>query len=1780
MPLSLNEIKILKTVDLDVFSIRGAKTGIGNARSTGPLYVDGTFVNPVNSLLYGSVTTSGSDTTVTGIAVSGMTAMDLVAGDTIVAGPDSLTVSQPLTTTSVVVTSQPSSSATYLDATYSLKDRDYLIEPDVNSNTIYKGLAKFTYGSNQIEGSGTTWMADLTSGDAIQLNTYQKYFIIDQRVSDTSCTLTSAFDDPTNPTGFNPYTAKKWRLGRLAYQYVKNNFSYDNISGHWVYDSTTGGDRTAYPYYSPLDGTSGIDLKFSPTLKPTKYPDLMDSNVALLKTLARSTVNDAFQFPLPAVPRPEESFTLYLNDMPKVNGVDYVINYSQMPNYVLPPPPDQRTVANLMFLKGIQDATLSVASTQTGVLAFTDNSGNSLQGIMPGTEVIKINGVDQTANKDFVLDLNSGLGYASEVITDEPVVKYVLYPQADLYDLGLNILLNNVPQKLTIPGDPSDDVMFDTESGRLKPQGQDNPGPGEEYLVQYYSEGEYVSDEMAKILSPTNWVRVNAYPIKYQSVILAKNGVYLDEGIDFRVSYLTGRIVFFSPLVVGDLLDISYSPLIRHENGLTYENGENYTKVYDAKTTVAALNPLSFVFPNSALVTNENLVVQGIFNQTKGLPYDTTGYTINGYNVIVVSNTQNLSVGTSTSDVIQITYKFPNDGVESIPVQTINFSVNEGTNYMALVNQNRTGMFLPGMFVRLTNVDTAGNFFFKIVSVVYDGEDTVVYFTGNSPSDIVNPLIYISDTDTVTFNSVPLTASPIMSGSVDLQFPGTNMSRDFRIGQLLNIGTDFYYIIGSDYTNSTNIVSINVPSFQDYTDSFVLNSIYKSDYPIYYQNDVSVGTMDSVITEPAVPVMTLNYDGYAVVTKDSSALSVDVGASHYTFLDTSYPSALTLQLALDTTVGIDATLYSNDWSTSNLDLFTGLTVTENSNSLITGHASLRLNGMDTTSFSVLGNTLIVNPLVPGQRYNFDYLGQRFLDDSTVVFSGSYFTTLPAKTKVSVSMKYDNLDQFYIQVMSQRSFLEYVIEPKRQEEAAQQSGNVGQGGDLPGDEGGGNSTGGLTNLEYSRMDEVIECTVFDKIFDFFNGRLQAYSAEMFAMRGWNLLNNDGILSETDQSSGALPVNRMFPWTNYTDFPPYKIACLTGQAVPYAVPGTKKPNKKSPCKAIFSGTNVTCITAPYGFPSYWTYQLRVNDYIRPYDTTTNYKITSILNNSQLTITPPYTGLPIPKPFVMTSNFPLYDDDGYTGPKVIGTESEDFGLVDNDVFDIQVDGSNQSYTFHDPTDPLIKLLFPLSGLSAPDVAKLLSTALDINVSVGWYFDPNSVYGYSTGLIARADGTHNKLIIKHGSAVSKLGFDVDTTTFGNNDSSYSNPEILILPLEPPYLSTELVDLNTLLSYSNKMDRTTNIGLAYSVQSACTSEVPIIADEIIKLGDETSALKVLISEPSMATANMAAYGDATAFLNDSTTALAYAQAIANNYQGTYDPYVWAFDILPGFQSIPVLPSDASFVLPVFQGPYDRRVVDATINGTPYVPVVSYIYGMDSTVLDGTWSGYDPLSSNHYSDPSQDFVFHRKDDVLFLTHYFDGSSYAYYVDSSGLAIKRDATYHYYNYTSYLTVASIKSAINADLGSPNFFASGNPSFDSYPPGFAIIGSSGSPIPLTVPNTFKIYPDFSLILPSLSTCNVTYYTIDNQFLMDRISFDTTRMANILNRESFITSRENQIKSNILQEELFMSSDASNIGNLYEWADNRFNRSVGCEARLKQIEKQIQMNNSGLTVSRRFF
>lgn len=1866
---SLSQIKTYETVDLDNFEIRGARSGINNARTTGPLYVGGVF-DPIKSILTGSVvTTAGSDTiTISSFDTpfSSLNAEDLVIGDSIIISSNTYSVIEILSTVSVKLDRPISSVGT--TATFRLIDREYLIEPDVDANTD-QVLASFD-GTN-VTGYGTSWLSDTTAGDVIQLNTLQQYFTINKVNSNTSLTISTPF--PTDTTG--NCTIKKWRLNWMDYEYTKNNFTYEKNYAKWKYDTTTGSDLTATSYWKTF--VDGVELKFSPTLTPATAPDLMDSNLVKDKVLTKSTENPLFQYSLPVVPNPEESFTLSINGVPldrfPDGNRDYVINYSQMPFYTFPPPIEERTVANIMFLSKISNTVLDPLETSSGTLIFRDGAGNQLAGIMPGSETILFDGSSQSINEDYVLNIDAGIGYASEHQTDEEVVKYVAYQKEGLYDHGLSITLNGVPQKLTIPHNDLDDVIFDTESGRMKPSDKDNPGPGEEYLVEYYTEGAYISGQTITVTPGSTSIRL-PNKIKYQSLIITKNDAFLTEWEDYRVGYLTGRVVFFTPIVFGDLIVINYSPLEAHKNGFTYDEQGWSCKSYDVVATVSSTATLDFTLPYSDAI---NPSILSVYNVTKGLSYDVSGYILKDTLLHLQPTPNNIAIGTHLTDVIHVDYQVLSDSLEYKPVEVINFYIGQGSDYLAFVNQDLQSTFPTGSFIRLTNVDSIGDYFFRVSSTDYDGEDTVVNIEGNVPEDLTNPIIYVSDS-VLNFTSAPLSANPFSSGTTKVIFPGTNYSANFRTGSLLNIKEDYYYINKAEYDSSAHqtIVSIALQSYSDYTNSGDLSAIRYSDCPLYYVGDTVISTARPFITDPATPAMSLNYNGLLTVTTDSSAIIVDKGSSQYSFSYASYPTVSSMATALATT-GLQVVDYCPDWASSKIISVSDLTVTKDSSSVITIAPSLRYLGTDTSAYSFTNGLLtLLNPIKINDRYNLDYLGQKFLYDTTVSFSASYFSMLPAKSKVEASFRFDNLDQFYIQVTSQRSFLDDVIIPQMKQEALQQSGSIGQGGEISDDGDMQNSDGGLTGDEYRRKDMEIECRVFDNIFHYYNDRAQAFSDEMFAAKGWRLCNNDGLLSSTDESCGAKSISRLFPWADYTSFPPCPITPLTGQCIPNAVMGPSHPASSPKAKFTQGLATVTAVTTA-GYPTRWLTQLKPGDYIRPYGTTNDYIISTINSDSNLTLTTTYSGATLKKSaFIMTSKYPLYNDDGHMGGKIIGTETSDFGLVDSDVFDVTVDGSHQSYTFQDPIDPFMALLYPVSSLSPSSIASLISSAFPrLNMTYEWAQDIDAPYGYKSVFVLRTEGTYNTMITGSGSAVEKLGFISDTTSIGNNNNTDSTPEYYLDNIEGSYLTNEASRLSTLIGYTNKMDRVLPAGVTMGneIKSYAGDEYSIILSEMVKVSDQIVATSKIIMEPDRPSYSQtwSAFDSDTTFLADCSNASATDYPLALDFQGKGTVYKWLLNItqqpnkiIQGKDStgmgVPtstgsgitsIVGERTFFIHEDGDGTNDRRILNATVDSVNYVPIVKFSDNL--AVADGTFNGtWDSLGGNQYSSIANDAtfvlndsvpsfylrkipeVFYAKADSTSMTLFWHGNTrskeylYSTYptvgllksglnrlagIDATGnisynsrpssgiltfsssalnltisdslyslfqlnangvynisygitktaMNLSWDGSGKSYTYTNYPLVSSMKSGINADI--PGLDATGSWIYDNTPVGFKTATTTAIP------------PDAS-VYPSLRNCFVEYYTLDSKTLKDRQGFITDRSSTLDDRINYLDTRETEIKGHIVSEEYFRSSDGSS-GNLYSWADNRFNRSNGCEARLKQIEKQIEVNQASLGVSRRF-
>ena len=193
MTTPLNTLLGYSAIDLTPYEIRGAKAGLNNAYSTGPVYDGGAFYTLFNgSPIYGSTITgcdgsfSLSDSTVR--ILTGVSTYSLRVNDNVIVNDSTYSISGILSSNSFGLDSAPGINGTY-PIIFNLGEREYLVEPDTLNNTVIKGLATFTQGNPTITGTSTTWSSDLTSGDYIKADYLQQYFKIKQVLNDTTLPL-------------------------------------------------------------------------------------------------------------------------------------------------------------------------------------------------------------------------------------------------------------------------------------------------------------------------------------------------------------------------------------------------------------------------------------------------------------------------------------------------------------------------------------------------------------------------------------------------------------------------------------------------------------------------------------------------------------------------------------------------------------------------------------------------------------------------------------------------------------------------------------------------------------------------------------------------------------------------------------------------------------------------------------------------------------------------------------------------------------------------------------------------------------------------------------------------------------------------------------------------------------------------------------------------------------------------------------------------------------------------------------------------------------------------------------------------------------------------------------------------------------------------------------------------------------------------------------------------------------------------------------------------------
>jgi hypothetical protein len=1594
MTLSINEILNLNSIDLHAFEIRGAKSGVNNARTTGPVYVDGTYVPSIDTV-YGTGVLTHDSSIVTGFSfnppyASMMDAFNLKLNDLLVANSSSYIV-KAIDSSSSFHIDQTSSVDVTAGMTFTFGQREYVIEPDVIINTTHNGTASFTNNSNAVTGSGTTWMTDLTSGDFIQHNHYQTFYKIDSVTSNSTLSLTVPY---TGDTTTGPYTAKRWTIGRTKIEYAKDDgIAYDNKSAMWTFDTTKASDRSTETYFSSLEypdslgrGTdsSGVLLKFTHSIKDTA-PDIMDVAVVdASTTFAQQTQYDTFQFSLPKVPDPEDTMELSINgikkDMYPIGNQDYILNYSQNPIYTPPPSPDKRKVCNVMFLNGISNMTLPIAATETGQFQFIDSVDKSISEILAGSEKIKTDGIDQTRYQDYMIDQYSGLVNATDSTIHEPIVKYVGVNYASSIDYGFAVYLDGKKLKWSDPGQTDDDILFQTASGRLKPRDSEHPAPGEIYEVHYMIESTPISGEKVSIVTGQTLIRSNFYPIKQQSLLVFKDGDIIDENVDYIVSYLTGRITFTSPLNANNSILLNYTPLSKQINGLSYENDNWQCTVYDSRLTVRDPATYTFGLLNVRL-DPKDITILRMYNETRDKDYNFTGASKDNGVIRLQSDSTNTSIGLASTDIVLIDYKFQNQNggtTEFYPVRVNYLSVNSDTTNFYVEGPNIAQYMPAGSLVNLGIPDGATQYFFQ-ADGTYDGYGTLITTQTPIPQDIVNPRMFITDAS-VSFQPVGFIASKAVAGSMTLSFQNTNIRNIFRPNTILRIHGDLYQVSSASYDRpqTTTNIFLNSEILKDYTSASDLSSITYSDCPIYDEGITEILPREEVVTLFDQPAFILNNNNQDIVNVIADTTSLTIDSSTFYYVD--HPTLRDMSSAIDSShIGaVSLTTHVPGWQSNKIKPAT-LSIYQGSNSVLSASPTLwYMDNTDSTDFSLsaTGTVVLNNSLQRYDRYNLDYLGRQFLGDSSVNFSTRYFVNLPAKSKVQASFQYKNLDQFYVQAMGQRDFFETVSIPRLKEEGYQLSGNPGQGGSVSSDTNAGASEGGVVNDIFRKKDAEIESRVFKNIYDFFSDRVQAFGNEILAAEGHRIFNNDGMFTDAQQNAATKVVNRIFPFPDYTNNEPVKINPIAGYFFDNG--------------AIF-GYGMTTVSSIGG--TYWkgdgtNGQLEPGGFIGRASSGIRYKIQTVVSDTSLILDTPFTesstsNITDGEQYVGAKAYPIYDDDGNLGAKIVGTRNKHFGLSDGNVFSCNLGSAtfNEPPLLPLPPVNILKWLFPLSGWSSDQVCNyLMSNIPGLLATTENVLDPNQPFGYRTGIVLRTIPPYNVLVLGPSSdlAIAKLGFTPGTVSVGNLNPDVFGPEVYYNRQELVYLNSQFPEIQSIInsSYANKLDRTStaNLALANNISSAANQEAILIVSEVEKLGDETTALNVVLQEPSLSSygSSLTAWGDATEMLQKDYLAFSKDYYLYSSWNGKGQDWKWSLDFTDTNQGILGRDSTTGIAVDTTVGPgitpidgqntfilqvppdNDRRFLKATVDGTSFQPVLKF-QDNDQTVS-GIWTGWLPNS--------------------------------------------------------------------------------------------------------------------------------------------------------------------------------------------------------------------------------
>jgi len=863
-------------------------------------------------------------------------------------------------------------------------NKEYLIQSSLKGNDL-NGYGTFIQNSDVIR--GYTGAQNLSHNDRIKLNTEQTAYTV-TGVDGTNVYIIEKYtkenvSDPDVVSG--SCSIEKIYLDSVKYERAEDSITYDKNNNEWGVTGAQMSDPVIAPS-EVFEFDTGVSLQFQKGTS-NKKPDIA-TVLSTRKTLVSNNTSPLLDVSLSPMPYPHSSLQVFMglngSELRKaVEAEDYMVNYTNGSELLYPIPPyEEREVAYIKFLGDMVDE-VQVSSIDASFSGNMTIDKETIEGdtvvVRPVQDIlstddfsIKVGGTEKVKNTEYISNDGAGMLTFVEHSNREDLIDTLTYPRKLIWD-GISVIKGireedvNDPSNLVIPGvsglegidytiyfEDTDtnnfvrdvDFVIDPESGAFS---LSSPTKGDEaVLVSYYVEGEDIKDERIEL----NTMRLNSFPLIVDSLILTKkyNKISDDgnesiftkiliEGIDFKVSYVTGYIELLSVDEITIELKASYTPMAQINciaRSISGSLSYNFTIIDDvftfsqddigSKVLVFQVNnpvvsvPQKILFEEDRIDSNysftgsifpENILSIGIkdtdtlFN-TQDARYDdvkkeiTLDSSLNEYAPL-------------DGDIVVGSYTFESDVLPYAPALLIYTLISAGDNYFLIEGYNKTDSLKAGTILKVENRDPQSINYYVIKTVTYSKMSTRVDIFGTFPEDAIDPVFSIFD-DQITWQNLSSDITVDTTVSVDSNnfiFNGGPLfiRTNFKVFGLLLVNDQEIYTINSIITQG-NQTTVNVsPNLR----SPLTSNIKFSMLPIYSAGITTLPAKKLILNDADQPAFTLWYqspegfEGSARILFVSDKIVIDEYVSgvknpiSYTFFTSNYQDVYTLAKAVQAT---------------------------------------------------------------------------------------------------------------------------------------------------------------------------------------------------------------------------------------------------------------------------------------------------------------------------------------------------------------------------------------------------------------------------------------------------------------------------------------------------------------------------------------------------------------------------------------------------------------------------------------------------------------------------------------------------------------------------------------------------------------------------------------------------------------------------------------------------------------------------------------------------------------